>query len=164
MARRVQLYAPRLQPHVCVAERHLFITFPRAAYVHHSSREHLRLPLCIAAAESSLCVAPQESVTRNAKKKASNEGLVPNELGEWPGQAAAREREGIRTSHQLAALQHGQSASLGSAPARPLRLLMARLVALGSSAPPGWASASLIPATASAARARRLQSRPFHCL
>ena len=31
-------------------------------------------------------------MARNAKKKASNEGGVQNELGEWPGQAAARER------------------------------------------------------------------------
>ena len=36
-----------------------------------------------------------------------------------------------------AAAQHGQSALLGSAPARPLCLLSARLAALGSSALPG---------------------------
>ena len=43
---------------------------------------------------------------------------------------------------------------LGSAPARPLRLLRARLVAPCSSALPGWASATGI----------RLQSRQCHCL
>ena len=53
---------------------------------------------------------------------------------------------------------------LGSAPARPLRLLRARLVAPCSSALPGWPPATETPATASAARASRLQSRPFCCL
>ena len=48
---------------------------------------------------------------------------------------------------------HAQSvvALLGSAPARLLHLFSARLVALGSSALPGWAPATGIPATASGA-------------
>ena len=58
--------------------------------------------------------------------------------------------------------QHGQSATLGSAPARLLHLLRARLAAPCSSALPGRAPATGIPATASAARASRLQSRQFH--
>ena len=53
---------------------------------------------------------------------------------------------------------------LGSAPARLLRLLRARLVAPCSSALPGWPPATGIPAKASAARASRLQSRRFHRL
>ena len=58
-------------------------------------------------------------MARNAKKKASNEGGVQNELGEWPGQAAAREREGIRTSHQLAALQRAHEAEVHTATLHP---------------------------------------------
>ena len=46
-------------------------------------------------------------------------------------------------------------------PARLLCLLRPRLVAPCSSALPGWAPASGIPATASGARASRLQSRRF---
>ena len=63
-------------------------------------------------------------------------------------------------------LQDGRvkSAHLGRAPARLLHLLRARLAALRGSALPGWAPATGIPAAASAARASRLQSRPFHCL
>ena len=53
--------------------------------------------------------------------------------------------------------QHGDRApSLGSAPARLLRLLRARLAAPGSSALPGRGRPTGRPATASAARARRL--------
>ena len=48
---------------------------------------------------------------------------------------------------------------LGSAPARLLRLLSARLPAPGSSALPGRGPATGRPATASEARANRLQSR-----
>ena len=64
------------------------------------------------------------------------------------------------------ARQHGQSAAapLGSAPARLLCLLRARVVAPCSLALPVWAPATGRPATASGARASRLQSRPFHCL
>ena len=51
---------------------------------------------------------------------------------------------------------------LGSAPARLLCLLTARLVALGSSALPGRGRPTELPATASGARASCLQSRPFH--
>ena len=58
--------------------------------------------------------------------------------------------------------QHGQSGPLGSGPARPLCVLRARLTAPCSSALPGRGLATGIPATASAARASRLQSRRFH--
>ena len=51
---------------------------------------------------------------------------------------------------------------LGSAPARLLRLLRARQAAPCSSALPGWAPATGIPAMASGAPASRLQIRPFH--
>ena len=51
---------------------------------------------------------------------------------------------------------------LGSAPARLLRLLRARLVALGNSALPRGGRPTGRPATAAGARASRLQSRPFH--
>ena len=51
---------------------------------------------------------------------------------------------------------------LGSARARLLRLLRARLAALGSSALPGRGLPTRRPATASDARASRLQSRPIH--
>ena len=57
--------------------------------------------------------------------------------------------------------QHGQSAPLGSAPARLLCLLRARLAALGSSALPRRVWPTERPATASDARANCLQSRPF---
>ena len=62
--------------------------------------------------------------------------------------------------------QRGQSAPprLGSAPARLLRLVRARLAALGSSALPGRGRATGRPATASGSRASRLQSRLFHGL
>ena len=52
-----------------------------------------------------------------------------------------------------------QSACLGSAPARLLRLLRARLAALSSAALPGRGRPTGRPATASDARASRLQSR-----
>ena len=60
--------------------------------------------------------------------------------------------------------QHGQSAALGSAPARPLCLLRARLTVLGSSALPERGPPTGHPATASGAQASRLQSRRFHRL
>ena len=63
-----------------------------------------------------------------------------------------------------AVCQHGHSAPLGSAPARFLRLLRARLAALGSPALPGRGSATGRPAAASGARISRLQSRPFYRL
>ena len=53
---------------------------------------------------------------------------------------------------------------LGSAPARLLRLLRVHLSALGSSALPKRGRVAVRPAAAPGARARRLQSRPFHCL
>ena len=53
---------------------------------------------------------------------------------------------------------------LGSAPARLLRLLRTRLAALGSSALPGRGRPTGRPATASGARAGRLQSRRLHRL
>eukprot|EP00964_Phaeocystis_antarctica_P105573 scaffold70573_cov31-Phaeocystis_antarctica.AAC.1 len=52
-----------------------------------------------------------------------------------------------------------RSLSRGSAPARLLRLLSVRLVALGSSALPGCGPATGRPATASGAPASLLQSR-----
>ena len=51
--------------------------------------------------------------------------------------------------------------SLGSAPARLLRLLRARLAALGGSVLPGRGRPSGRLATALGVRASRLQSRPF---
>ena len=65
-------------------------------------------------------------------------------------------------SGYLKAVPHGQSALLGRAPARLLRLPRARLAAPCSSALPGWAPATEIPAKASGARASRLPSRLFH--
>ena len=53
---------------------------------------------------------------------------------------------------------------LGSAPARILCLLGARLAARGSSALPGRGQITGLPATASGVRASRLQSRRFHPL
>eukprot|EP00964_Phaeocystis_antarctica_P111629 scaffold75964_cov55-Phaeocystis_antarctica.AAC.1 len=59
--------------------------------------------------------------------------------------------------------QHAQSkCRLGSAPARLLHLLRARLAALGSSALPGGGRPTGRPATGSGVRASRLQSRRFH--
>ena len=55
--------------------------------------------------------------------------------------------------------EHGQRWPLGSTPARPMCLLRARLVALGSSALAERGRPTRRPATASGARARRLQSR-----
>ena len=55
------------------------------------------------------------------------------------------------------AKQHGQKCPLGCAPARLLRLLGTRLAALGSSALPGRGRLTGRPATASGARASRLQ-------
>ena len=63
----------------------------------------------------------------------------------------------------VAAEEHGQSGPLGSAPARLLRLLRARLAA-HSSALPGRGPATGTPATAPGARASRLQSRRVHRL
>ena len=53
---------------------------------------------------------------------------------------------------------------LGSAPARPLCLISARLAALGSSVLPERGPASGTPTTASGAQASCLRSRRFHCL
>ena len=74
----------------------------------------------------------------------------PNYFGEiliWSSTALAVSVAGLRASDPsllwawlspaFTALRHGQSASLGSAPARLLRLLRVRLAALGSSALPG---------------------------
>ena len=57
---------------------------------------------------------------------------------------------------RLEARQHGRTAPLGSAPACPLCLLRARLVALGSSQSEDQPLARI--------RASRLQSRRFHCV
>ena len=57
-----------------------------------------------------------------------------------------------------------QSACLGSAPARLLRLLRARLAALSSAALPGRGRPTGRPATASGARANRLQVAHFTAL
>ena len=67
------------------------------------------------------------------------------------------------------ARQHGQMAvlavpCLGSALARLLCLLRARLAAMGSSALPGRGRPAGRLGTASGARASRLQSRRFHCV
>ena len=59
---------------------------------------------------------------------------------------------------------HGQSARLGSAPARLLRLLSARLAALGGSALPERGPATGRPATALGAQASCLQRRRFQCV
>ena len=64
---------------------------------------------------------------------------------------------------------HGQTAPMGSARARPLRLLRVRLAALGGPRTPQGQEVGLlaVPAKgviASGARASRLQSRRFHCL
>ena len=56
-------------------------------------------------------------------------------------------------------LQQGQSPPLGSAPARPLCLLRARLAALGSSVLPGRGRPTGRPATASGIRTSRLKTR-----
>ena len=58
----------------------------------------------------------------------------------------------------------GSKCPLHSAPARLLRLLRARLAAPGSSVLPGRGRPTGRPAAASAARASRVQSRPFHCV
>ena len=81
--------------------------------------------------------------------------------------SADQERMGISKQELITMLEEGQrarSAPLGSAPARLLRLLRARLAALGSSALPGRGRPIGRPATASAARASRLQSRRLHRL
>ena len=57
--------------------------------------------------------------------------------------------------------QHGQSAPLGSAPARPLCLLRASLATLGSSVLPERGPATGRPATTPGARAGRLQVADF---
>ena len=59
----------------------------------------------------------------------------------------------MRSGAASRASRHGQSGLLGSAPARLLHLLRARLLAPCSSALPGWAPASGVPASASGARA-----------
>ena len=68
-----------------------------------------------------------------------------------------------RVRVRVGALADGQSAPLGSAPVRPLCLLSAHLAALGSSVLPERGPATGCPATASGARAIRLQSRRFRC-
>ena len=68
-------------------------------------------------------------------------------------------REGRLVMTKVPALAGPQLARLGRAPARPLCLLSARLAALGSLALPERGPATGRPATASGARARRLQSR-----
>eukprot|EP00964_Phaeocystis_antarctica_P024401 scaffold13668_cov72-Phaeocystis_antarctica.AAC.3 len=60
--------------------------------------------------------------------------------------------------------QHGQTATLGSAPARLLRLLRARLVALAARHSQVRGRPTGRPATASGARASPLHSRRFHRL
>ena len=62
------------------------------------------------------------------------------------------------------AKQHGQECPLGCDPARLLHLLGTRLAALGSSALPGRGRLTGRPATASGARASRLQDRRSHRL
>ena len=62
-------------------------------------------------------------------------------------QLAESEQHNLRLTKQLEP-RHGQSATLGSAPARPLCLLGARLLAPCSSAPPGRGPATGTPATA----------------
>ena len=73
-------------------------------------------------------------------------------------------REAYDIIAERAVQPHGQSAVWVGAPARLLRLLRARLAAPGSSALPGRGRPTGRPATASGARASRLQSRRFHRL
>ena len=87
-------------------------------------------------------------------------GLIDRSVA---SQATLRRAEAHRVSARRLPLrefapQHGQSATLGSAPARLLCLLRARLAVLISSVLPGRGSAGR-PATAWGARASRLQSR-----
>ena len=82
---------------------------------------------------------------------------------EWLAAPATRTAQDY-TSVRQSVTQHGQTATLGSAPARPLRLLSVRLAAPGSSAHPERGPATGRPATASGAQASRLQSRRFHWL
>ena len=71
----------------------------------------------------------------------------------------------VRVRDKANVARHAQSkCPLGSAPARLLRLLRARLAAPGSSAFPIRGQPTERPATASGARASRLQSRRFHGL
>ena len=93
---------------------------------------------------------------------------------EWHRGAALSDEELHFCAALLAANMRAQAKAAGrgsmvkapalSAPARTLRLLRARLAALGSSALPGRGRASGRPATASGARASLLHSRRFHRL
>ena len=90
---------------------------------------------------------------------------------EWHRGAALSDEELHFCAALLAANMRAQAKAAGrgsmvkapalSAPARTLRLLRARLAALGSSALPGRGRPIGCPATASGARASRLQSRRF---
>ena len=92
-----------------------------------------------------------EALERDARELARTNQAQSAELREW--------------KEAMAAWSKVPPLKAVSAPARLLRLLSARLAALGSSAPPGAeAQATGRPATAPGARASRLQSRRFHCL
>ena len=109
------------------------------------------------------------AAAQNAKIIADDVTAVAVRVGEggWVGGATdsdAASGDGQQGLVESKVSQHGQSAPLGSAPARLLRLLRARLVALGSSALPGRARPTERPATALGSRASRLQRRRFHHL
>ena len=82
--------------------------------------------------------------------------------------ASSTSSEVKRTTSASSTSSEGKAARsnrpLGSAPARLLRLLRARLAALAGSALQGERPVTGRPATASGARACRLQSRPFRRL
>ena len=73
-------------------------------------------------------------------------------------------RAAAKNHSRVTVAQHGQSDPWAAPPARRLRFLRARLVALGSAALPGRARPTERPATASGARASRLQGRRCHRL
>ena len=70
----------------------------------------------------------------------------------------------LTTTTTCASTSAWSKCPLGGCPARLLHLLRVRPAALGSSALPGCGPATGRPATASGARASRLQSRRFRCL
>ena len=103
-----------------------------------------------------ICIICREPMTSAKKLRAS---MLPSYHP-----SAARPRSCARQHGQSGPLWRcppwqRQSAPLGRAPARLLRLLRARLAALGSSAHPGRGRPTGRPPTASAARASRLPSR-----
>ena len=91
-----------------------------------------------------------EALERDARELARTNQAQSAELREW--------------KEAMAAWSKVPPLKAVSAPARLLRLLSARLAALGSSAPPERSPATGRPTAASGAQASRLQSRRFHRL